>query len=217
MAEVDRGHLKLLSLDVFPNIHLGPVGEGEDAHVLAGIESAVVEVPDLRPLVLGIPLAEAVAEAEEAFLGTGLLLIAAGSADAAIEAELLDGSQKDGDLELVAADLSGSLDGGSFLKGLVDRADNELGMEFLGATIAELDELGKLVTGRHVEERHRNVRGAEGLLGKTEQTDRVLAAGEEDGGTLKLRGDLAHDVDRLRLKVIQVIEMIAFHEERLKS
>ena len=157
MAEVNGGNLEFLALDVFPDIHLGPVGEGEDAHVLAGIESAIVEVPDLRPLVFGIPLAEAVAEAEESFLGPRLLLVASCTADAAVEAELLDGSQKDGDLELVTADLTGSLDGGSFLKGLVNRANDELGMEFLGATVAELDEFGKLVAGRHIEERHRNV------------------------------------------------------------
>ena len=212
MAEVNGGNLEFLALDVFPDIHLGPVGEGEDAHVLAGIEPAVVEVPDLGALVLGIPLAEAVAEAEESFLGPRLLLVASCTSDAAVEAELLDGSQKDGDLELVAADLAGSLDGGSFLKGLVDRANDELGVEFLGAPVAELDEFGKLVAGRHIEERHRNVRGTEGLLREAEQADRVLAAGEEDGGTLELRGDLTHDVDRFRFEVIQMIEMIGFHK-----
>ena len=41
-----------------------------------GEHAAVVEVPDLGPLVLGVPLAELVAEREHALLGARLLLVA---------------------------------------------------------------------------------------------------------------------------------------------
>ena len=90
VTKVDGGDLQFLTLDVFPDVHLGPVGERKHTHVLTRIQATVVEVPDLGSLVLGIPLAEAIAEAEEALLGAGFFLVAAGAADAAIEAELLD-------------------------------------------------------------------------------------------------------------------------------
>ena len=107
VAEIDARHLEFLALDVFPHIHLGPVAEWKHAHVFAGIDARVVKVPDLRPLVFRVPLAEAVAEAEEAFLGAGLFLIAPRAADAAIEPKLLDRRQQGGDLQAVAADLAG--------------------------------------------------------------------------------------------------------------
>ena len=46
--------------------------------------------------------------------------------------------------------------------------------------------------------------GAERLLGQAEQHDRVLAAGEEEHRPLELRGNLAHDVDGLRLELVEV-------------
>ena len=61
------------------------------------------------------------------------------------------------------------------------------------------------MTGRHVQEGHRYVGGAEGFLGEAEQADGILSTREEDGGPLKLRGDLAHDVDRLGLEVVQMV------------
>ena len=51
-----------------------------------GEHAAVVEVPDLGPLVLGIPLAELVAEREHALLGAGLLLVAPAAAEQRVEA-----------------------------------------------------------------------------------------------------------------------------------
>ena len=48
VGEVDRRQLELLALDVVPDVELRPAREREDAHVLAGADAAVVEVPDLR-------------------------------------------------------------------------------------------------------------------------------------------------------------------------
>ena len=57
VGEVDGRHLQVLALDVLPDVHLRPVGDGEDAHVLAAPDPAVVEVPQLRPLVTWAPTA----------------------------------------------------------------------------------------------------------------------------------------------------------------
>src|SRR6185295_14465895 len=99
VAEVDDRHFEFLALDVLPDVELGPVAEREDAHVFAGIDARMVEIPDFRPLIFRIPLAEAVAKAEEPFLGAGFFLVAPRAADGAIEAEFLDRGEQRGDLE----------------------------------------------------------------------------------------------------------------------
>jgi hypothetical protein len=132
VGEIDVGHLEFLAADVFPDVHLGPVAEREHAHVFAGIEPGVVEVPDLGALVLGVPLAEAVAETEEALLGAGLFLVAAGAADAAVEAELLDGGEQRRNLQPVAADLARRRHRDALGDGVLDLTHDQLAAELLG-------------------------------------------------------------------------------------
>src|SRR5690606_7763700 len=86
VSEVDLRKLELLARDVVPHVQLGPVGEREDADRLSGMDSRVVEAPQLRPLVAGIPLAELVPEAEDALLGPCLLLVTAGAAQESVAA-----------------------------------------------------------------------------------------------------------------------------------
>src|SRR6267143_2131536 len=50
-------HGEALALDVLPHIELRPVADGEHSHVFALRHAGVVEVPQLRALVLRIPLA----------------------------------------------------------------------------------------------------------------------------------------------------------------
>ena len=86
LAKYMRHDRDLLDVDVLPDVHLGPVREREDAQALAGMNARVVEVPQLRALVLGIPLALFVAEGEDAFLGAGFLFVAPRAADGRVEA-----------------------------------------------------------------------------------------------------------------------------------
>ena len=83
MGEVDGGQLDGLALDVLPDVELGPVRKGEGAQVLAGLDPALVELPELGTLPLGVPLAEGVAERQDALFGPRLVLVAAGPAEAA--------------------------------------------------------------------------------------------------------------------------------------
>src|SRR5262245_3396918 len=57
MTKVDPGHLEFLALDVFPDVHFGPIRERKNAHVLSRIDPSVIQIPDLRTLVLRVPLA----------------------------------------------------------------------------------------------------------------------------------------------------------------
>lgn len=138
----------------------------------------------------------------------GLFLVTPGAADAAVEAELLDGGEEGGDLELVAADLAGGLDGEAAGEDVIDGPDDETGAEFGGATVAEGEEFGEFVAGLDVEERHGDVGGAEGLFCEAQDADGILAAGEEEGGAFELGGDFAEDVDGLGFELVEVIEMV---------
>ena len=102
MGEVDHRDLELLLGDVLPHIELGPVREREHPYVLARADAPVVEVPELRALGLGIPLAEVVAKREHPLLGAGALFIAAGSTECRIEPVLGDGVEQRPDLQAVA-------------------------------------------------------------------------------------------------------------------
>src|SRR5436305_5481555 len=77
VREVDGGDLELLLVDVLPHVQLRPVRQREHTHVLALADAAVVEVPQLGALVLGVPLPELVAEGEHALLRARALLVPA--------------------------------------------------------------------------------------------------------------------------------------------
>jgi len=79
---------------------------GNTAHIFTRIDTGVVEIPDFRALIFRVPLAKAVAETEESLLGAGFFLVAPRTADAAVEAELLDGRQQRGNLQTIAADFT---------------------------------------------------------------------------------------------------------------
>src|SRR3546814_6054379 len=76
-GEVQRRHRDVLPEDVQPDIELGPVRDREHAHRLPFVDPGVVEVPELRSLVLGIPAMLLAAETEDALLGARFFLVAA--------------------------------------------------------------------------------------------------------------------------------------------
>src|SRR5260370_27859599 len=89
MREVDRRDLQVLLPEVAPYVELGPVGQREHPDVLGIPDPGVVDVPQLRALVLRIPLPELVTEREHPFLGACFLLVAARSAENRTEPVLL--------------------------------------------------------------------------------------------------------------------------------
>src|SRR5881397_2721492 len=87
---------------------------------------------------------------------------------------------------------------------------SDIPMPFLnvdtGHHFPELNEFREMMARVHIEERHRDVRGTEGFLGQAQEADGILAAGEQQRRPLKLRGDLAHDVDGFGFEVLKMIE-----------
>src|SRR3954449_404734 len=210
VREVDLRELEILARDVLPDVELGPVRDREHPDVLALADARVVEVPQLGTLRARVPLAEVVAEAEDALLRPRTLLVAARTAHRRIELMLLDRVEQRRRLQLVARRArAGLLLHATVVDRLLHARDDEPLAELRHATVAELDHLGEVVSRVDVHDRERELRRAESLLGEPEQHDRVLAAGEEQHGPLSLGGDLAHDVNRLRLELVEMRQRAA--------
>ena len=69
-------------------------------------------------------------------------------------------------------------------------------------------DLGEVVAGVDLEHRERDLGRVEGLLGEPHHHDGVLAAREHQDGLLELGGDLAEDVDRLRLELVELAQPV---------
>src|SRR4029453_7180739 len=91
---VQAGELDVLTLDVAPDVQLGPVADGERTDVLAHGVAAVVQVPQLRALVARVPLTEFVTQAQDALLGAGLVLVTAAATENGVELFSLGGINK---------------------------------------------------------------------------------------------------------------------------
>src|SRR5205807_9254371 len=75
----------VLEVDILPNVQFSPVREREDAYALALVHSGIVKIPELRPLVLRIPLAERVAKRIDSLLSAGFLLVSPCTAERRVE------------------------------------------------------------------------------------------------------------------------------------
>ena len=178
--------------------------------MLAAADAPVVEVPQLGPLVLRVPLADVVAEGEDALLRARALLVAARAAERGVEAVLGDRVEQRHRLQPVARRVRpGLLDRAALVDRLLHGGDDQPLAELGDAALDEVGDLGELVPGRDLHEREREAAGAERLLGEAQQDDRVLAAAEQQHGPLELGGDLAHDVDRLALERVEVRKLVA--------
>src|SRR5439155_2647074 len=132
---------------------LGPVADRERAKVLPGAMARVEQRPQLGPLLLWLPLAEAVAVAEDALLRARLLLVAPRAADQALEAMLFDGLEQGHGLVAVARFERMRQAHRAALDRVFEVADDEALTHFGDALVAELDDFGEVVAGVHVQQR----------------------------------------------------------------
>jgi hypothetical protein len=163
----------------------------------------VVQRPQLGTLVLRVPLAELVAEAEHPLLGPRLLLVAPGAAEQRVEAVLLHGVEQHRRLDAVARAVR-QLPHEAGVDGLLHAGDHQVEPEGGHPAVAELEDLGEVVPGVDVHHRERDAGRGERLLGQPEHDDRVLAPREEKDRALELGHHLAHDEDALGLERIQM-------------
>src|SRR5262245_41721551 len=94
LREIHRDNRNLLLVDIVPDIEFRPVGKRKNADAFTLINSTIVETPQFGPLILGIPLAERVAERIHTLFRSGLFLIPPGSPEGRIEAALVEGVEQ---------------------------------------------------------------------------------------------------------------------------
>ena len=207
VREVQRRERDALALDVAPDVELGPVRDRERAHVLAGGVAAVVQAPQLGPLVARIPLAELVAQRDDPLLRARLVLVAARAAEDGVVAAGGDRVEQRQRLQRVAGAV-GALLQAAVVDVVLHAGDFEPDAEALDGLVAEREHLGEVVAGVDVQHRERHPPGGEGLGREVEHHDGVLAAGEQQHGPLELGDDLADDVDRLGLEQVEGREAV---------
>src|SRR5690606_39982844 len=69
-----KGHV--FGSQVLPDIEFGPVGNGKNAKMLTQTFFPVEKIPELRTLILGIPLPKFIPVGEKSFLGPGFFFVA---------------------------------------------------------------------------------------------------------------------------------------------
>src|SRR5690606_33576900 len=84
MSEVQRWNFNIFSLNVIPNVHFCPVTNRESPEMLPFEMFSVQEIPQLRTLVLWIPLTKIIPMGEESFFCPGFLFIPSASPDRTI-------------------------------------------------------------------------------------------------------------------------------------
>ena len=173
--------------------------------MLAGAVPRVEDVPQLGALVLGVPLAEVVAQADDPLLGAGLLLVAPAAAEDAVEAVPGDGVEQRLGLQRVAGAV-GPLAQPAVVDPVLHRGDLEAQPEPLDGGVAVGEHLGEVVAGVDVQHRERDRGRPERLRRDVQHDDGVLAAAEEQHRPLELGGDLADDEHRLALEDVELAE-----------
>ena len=169
--------------------------------------ATVVEVPQLRPLPTRVPRTEGVADREDPLLGARLLLVASPAAEHGVEAVPGDGVQQRHGLQGVARPV-GALAQSSVVDVVLHGRHDQAHAQPRDGRVAIVEELREVVPRVDVQQRERQRRRREGLHGEVQHDDRVLAAGEEDHRPLELPGHLPHDVDRLGLEVVQMVQPV---------
>ncbi|GGO98414.1 hypothetical protein GCM10011612_13260 [Actinomyces gaoshouyii] len=195
----------VLALDVAPHVQLGPVGQGEDPHVLARGVPGVEQRPQLGALIARIPLPELIAQGEDALLGPSLLLVAPAPAEDAVEAVRGDRVEQWAGLQRVAGAV-GALAQPAVVDVVLDGYDDEPHAGGLGGGVAVGQDLGEVVPGIDVEQREGHGPRPEGLARQVEHHHRVLAAAEQQDGAGALGDRLADDEDRLGLQRVELVE-----------
>ena len=174
--------------------------------MLAGMVASVEKVPQLRTLVLRVPLAEIVAVRKETLLGPRLLLVAPPAAQAGRELVLLDRVEQRHRLQRVARSVGALL----FLDAtLVDRVlhltNHQLRPDLLRERIPVSDRLREIVPRVDVQQRERDLRRPERLRRQVRHDDRVLPAGKQQRRVLELRCGLAQDENRFSLELVEMV------------
>lgn len=168
---------------------------------------AVVQVPQFRALLLGLPLSECIAQREDSLLGAGAFLVASGTAEHGVEPVLGDRVEERNGLQRVA-DAVGALGETSVGEVLLDAGHVQAQVVLRNHVVAEIQHLLQVVPGVDVQQCERQGSWPERLDGQMQQNRRVLATREQDDWALEFAGHLSEDVDGFGFECVEGVEPI---------
>ena len=203
-GEVERHDRHIVEVDVLPDVELGPIGDREDADALPLILLGVVEVPELGPLVLRVPAMACGTEAEDAFLGAALFLIAPRAAKSRVKAVFVERLLQTFCLPHIGVERAviKRIDP-SFLRfGVL--VDQKLHAGLLGHLVAQLIHRLELPGRIDMEQREGRRRWIKRLARQMQHHSGILADGIEHHWPLGFCHNFTHDVDRLCLKAFEM-------------
>jgi hypothetical protein len=164
--------------------------------VLALADARVQQRPRLGALGPWVPAALAVAEAEDALLGTGLVFVAAAAAERGIEAVFRKCVEQRDRLQPVAAGARPDVfHYATLVDGLLHAGNHQPHAPVAHQLVAVFDDLGEVVAGVHVHHRKRQACRREREHSEVQQHRAVLAAAEQQHRVLALGGHFADDGD----------------------
>jgi acetylornithine deacetylase/succinyl-diaminopimelate desuccinylase-like protein len=213
VCKVQAGKGNVFALDVLPDIQFCPVADGKDTHVFTRSFQPVVKVPQLRALVLGIPLAEPVAKTEKALFGPRLFLVATGAPQCTVKFEFSQCVQKCDGLRGIATRVrSCFLCNLSLVNRILYPPHNKIRINLLHPVIAVGDRLIKIMSRIDVHQREWYASRVECLHRQKAHHDRILAAGKKHDRSFKLRRYLAQHIDGLGFQDVKGITPIGSHD-----
>jgi hypothetical protein len=205
LGEVHRHNGNLFQMNIVPHVELGPVGKGKYPDALALVDSTIVDIPKLGPLILGVPLAERIPKGVNAFLGARLFLIPAGSAEGCVKSAGRQRIEERPGLQQTAALLRSEAEGiGSLVDCLRIGVDDQPRTDLRAKPVPELDHFPELIGCIDVQQGKRNRSGMKRLLGQPDHHRGVLADGVQHHRTLEFGGDFPYDVNTFGFQLTEM-------------
>ena len=203
LGKVQRYDRNILQADILPDIQLRPVGQREHTDALPFMDTGVVDVPQLRTLVLRVPLVELVAERIDTFFRPALLFIATGASESGIELIFIERMQQRLRLHQVRMHLASVRERPyTGIECLHIGFHDQVPSEFLRIVVAELNHLLELPFGIDVHQRERNFSRRKSLFCQANHDGRVFSDRIKHHRILKLGSYLPDDMDRLCFQLL---------------
>ena len=176
--------------------------------------AAVVEIPQFRALVLGIPLAKASRWEKKRSLARAFSSSRRAPPRAASNLNSANASSSVtvcSALRLAVGPVSSTAR--ALVDGVLHRADDQLGAQFDRPVRHGMSRVsGKLWPVSMCSSGKGDLAGVERLSRQVGHHDRVLAAGKEQHGPFKLGRDFAHHVDGFRFELFQMGTGVIWHD-----
>ena len=191
-------------MDVLPDVELGPVADREDADALALVLAGIIEVPELGPLVFGVPAMRGGAEGEDALLGAALFLVAPRAAKGRVEPVEVERLFQPFRFPHVGVERPMVEGIDAPLLGLGILVDQQLHPAFARHPVAQLIHRLKFPGRVDMQQREGRRRGVEGLARQVQHDGAVLAHRIEHHRLFRLRHHFTQDVDALGFESLQM-------------